>query len=259
MKFKFALGLFMLASSLISLKAQEKEYMIRGTVKKSQNPTMAYLQYRGLGGEVKDSVEVKDGTFSFNGKVDEPRPASILLRQSGKKASAQDLLKFYIEPGELTVQAKSLLMNAEITGSSTIKDQKELDRLLEATQYEQPVRVVQETRMVAVPAGSPRPSGMGSPVGRSPGASTGALTRRVITDVNDLPYELQSRIAAVQENAKNKILQFIHEHPDSFVSLYTLHSLSTAKKISYAEYQPAINALSPALVDSNQGKSMRTK
>jgi hypothetical protein len=85
------------------------------------------------------------------------------------------------------------------------------------------------------------------------------VTRRVISDVNELPYELQSKIAAIQEDAKNKILQFIKEHSNSFVSLYTLHSLWMVKKINYADYQSAINALSLELVNSNQGESMRAK
>lgn len=236
---------------------QDKDYMITATVKKYPSNAMAYLQYRGLNGEVKDSVAIEDGNFAFKGRIDEPRPVSIVIREPGKKATSQHIAKFYIEPGELTIVGKSMLFNASITGSPATLDKKELDKLLGSANFAQPekVAVEQVTQIVAVPAGSRPPSAISQGRGRPmPGGTV--VSRRTITDINELPYEMQSAIKAMREEAKDKVLKFIKDHPNSFVSMYTLNSLWVAQRITYMEYLSLMNILGPNLMQSNEGKVM---
>ena len=257
--FTFCLALFLCFS--FQLRAQDKDYSIVGSVKKYPSDAMAYLQYKGIKGEVKDSVAITDGNFTFKGKLDEPRPASIVIKEPGRKTAAQNILKFFIEPGEIVVSTKLMLSTAEISGSPSSLDNKDLNKLLTNQNFAQTekVAVTQTTRVVSVPAGSMPPS---TPVGVGRGTRPVGGTvvdRRVITDISELPYELQARILGMREEAKAKVLQFIKEHPNSFVSMYTLNSLWTVKRITYLEYIALVNILGPNLMASNEGKVMFAK
>ncbi len=168
MKYNFTFSILLLVCFSITLLAQDKDYTITASVKKYPSSAMAYLQYKGVNGEVKDSVAIEDGNFIFKGKIDEPRPASIVIREPGKKATSQHIAKFYIESGELTIMGKSMLFSASITGSPATMDKKELDKLLGSENFAQPekVAVTQTTQMVAVPAGSMPPSAISQGRGR---------------------------------------------------------------------------------------------
>ncbi|MEJ7691435.1 DUF4369 domain-containing protein [Daejeonella sp.] len=253
--FTFSLALFLCFS--ITLLAQDKEYMITGSVKKYPSGAMAYLQYKGLTGIVKDSVSIVGGNFAFKGKIDEPRPASISIHEPNKKTTAQNHVNFFLEPGNLMVAGKQMLYNAIITGSPATSDKKDFDKLMAGQRFTQPgkVTVTQTTRVVAVPAGSMPPSGTMSQ-GRGGPASGTLVSQRTINDINDLPYEVQSAIREMNEQGKEKAVQFIKDHPNSFVSMYALNSLWVAKRITYLEYVSISNALAQALMQSNEGKVM---
>lgn len=256
MKYNFTFSLALLLCFSITLLAQDKDYHITASIKKYPSNAMAYLRFMGPKGEVLDSATINDGSFTFKGKIDEPRPAHIVIRELGKKYASQHVAAFYIEPGDLEIEG-NMLFNATITGSPATIDKKALDKLLVGNNLSEPTKVLVRTEVVAVPAGS-IPQGSISQ-GRSRPAGGTVVSRRTITDMNELPFEVQSKIKAMQEESKGKVLKFIKEHPESFVSMYTVNSLWGAKRISYLEYISLINGLSPILRESNEGKVMFAK
>lgn len=159
----------------------------------------------------------------------------------------------YIEPGDLEIKG-NMLFNATITGSPATIDKKALDKLLVGNNFREPTKVLVRTEVVALPAGSMPPSSISQGRPRPTGGTV--VSRRTITDMNELPYEIQSKIKAMQEESKGKVLKFIKDHPESFVSMYTVNSLWSAKRITYLEYISLINGLSPVLRQSNEGKVM---
>lgn len=239
------------------LTAQDMDFSITGSVKKYSPEAMAYLQYKGLNGEIRDSVALGNGIFIFKGKIDEPRPAAIVIKEPGKKASTQQFIKFYIEPGNLNFTAKSLIMNAVITGSPATDEMIQLNKLAGAGALASPeqVSVRTETRVVAVPAGQLPPSSI-SMSGRGLPPGSVVTSRKTITNISELPYEVQSVIAAMREESKAKVIQFIKDHPKSFVSMNTVQSLLQTKRINIGEYLSLLNVLNPELLESNQGKMM---
>lgn len=257
MKYNFTFCILLLVCFSATLLAQDKDYTITTTVKKYPSKAMAYLQYEGPSGKVTDSVAIENGSITFKGKIDEPRPASISLKEPGGKAATQHVIKFYIEPQDIVIKSRMMLSTADISGSSASIERKEMDRLLTGDNFAQPekVNVTQMSQMVAVPAGSVPPRAISQARGR-PMPSGQVVSRRTITDINELPYEVQSAIRAMRDDAKGKVMQFIKDHPDSFVSMYTLNSLWEAKRLTYAEYIPLLNGLSENLMRSNQGKVM---
>lgn len=255
MKYNFTIGILLLVCFSAPLLAQENDYTIAVTVKKYPKGSMAYLQYNGLSGRIMDSVAIDNGSFSFKGKVDEPRPASIVIREPGKKPSSQHMIKFYIEPRDIGINSKVTLSTGNVSGSPASAEGKEMDKLLAANNFSQPekVNVTKVTQLVAVPAGSMPPRALSAGQGRP--IQVGS-TKQTITDINELPYEMQSKIRAISDESKGKVLHYIKSHPDSFVSMYTLDSLWKAKRLTYVEYIPLLNALSENLVKSNQGRVM---
>ncbi len=219
---------------------------------------MAYLQYMGFKGSVTDSVAMENGSFSFSGKIDEPRPASIVIRERGKKGTLQDIVQFFIEPGTLIFTSKSIFSNAVITGSPETTDKIKLDKLIKSSGYSanENVSAKTETRIITVPAGQSPPSMPPSGNSRMPGT---LVSKRTITDINELPFGMQTAIRAMREEATAKVVQFIIDHPKSFVSIYTIEELRAAKKITYLEYLSLMKGLDPSLVLSNYGKLMAGK
>jgi len=257
MKYNFTFSILLLVCFSATLLAQDKEYTITASVKKYPSGAMAYLQYKGVNGNVKDSVAIEDGKFSFTGKIDEPRPAGIIIREPNKKATTQHMTGFFIEPGNLIITGKSMLFNANITGSPATLEKKEFDKLLAGQQFPQTdrVAVTQTTRVVAVPAGSMPPSGTMS-AGRGRPTSGTVVSQRTITDINELPFEMQSSIRAIRAEGKGKVMEFIKEHHNSFVSMYALNSLWNAKRITFIEYVSLTEILGQNLKQSNGGKLM---
>lgn len=115
--------------------------------------------------------------------------------------------------------------------------------------------VTQTTKNVALPSGAGSPGGAVLGPSRPVISGTPPLIR-VITEVNELPLETQSIIRKWEEDAKGKVLQFIKDHPKSFVSLYTLDKLWVLKRITSDEHRNMINVLDPGLLNSNEGKVM---
>ncbi len=233
-----------------SLSAQE--YTITVSARKYSEPYMAYLQYKGPNGEFIDSAEVKNGMLTFKGKIDEPRPASIVFKVPGKKVPAQDKLKFFIEPGNLTVDARSVFANASVTGSVSTKEFEAIDKLLLKDPAEpQPVMV--ERRIVAVPAGQAPPRI--ATTSRSP-VRASAVPKRPAEDPSAPPYDLLAVVGGIGEDSKAKVLEYVNTHPGSFVSGYVLYALWKALKLNYADYSVLVNSLDPAVRTSNEGKVM---
>jgi hypothetical protein len=254
---KFLITIYLFFCSSLGLLAQDKEFTIKGSIKKYPSRSMAFLFYKSSTGRLVDSAEIVKGSFTFRGKIDEPRPAGIALRKPGETISIQHYTSFYIEPGELTFTSRSDLSTASITGSPASFELQELDNLGVNVILRRPdsVSVTRTTKSVALP------SGAGSPVGAVQGTSRPVIGGtspmiRVITEVNELPLETQSIIRKWEEEAKDKVLQFIKDHPRSFVSLYTLYKLWVFKKISSEEYHNMLTVLDASLLQSNEGKVM---
>lgn len=256
MKYGITLTVTLLICCSISLRASAQNYIVKVAVKKYPSNAVAFLQYKGLGGEVKDSVAVGDGNFSFTGTIDEPRPASIILKEPGKKATSQHVVKFYIQSGEVEINSKSMLFNHTITGSPETLIQKQLDKLTAVNNFTEPdkVRVMQTSQVVAVPAGSMPPRQISMGRGRPVPVGT-TVSKRIITDINELPYEVQNAIKAMREESRAKVMDFIAANPKSFVSLNALHNLWELQRINYAERITLANSLDRSIMESNQGKA----
>ncbi|MDR1518371.1 MAG: AhpC/TSA family protein [Dysgonamonadaceae bacterium] len=109
--------LFMvMAAAVFMIGCEQKpsnEYLVTVTVENTPLAKAWLVQGR----DKKDSVIVKDNSFTFQGTIDEPVRAVLALSAdttvNGYTAS-KDLLSFYLEPGVITVTSKDSVKKAEV-------------------------------------------------------------------------------------------------------------------------------------------------
>lgn len=102
--------------------AQNDRFIIKGKVGNLNAPAIAYLSYKPDGLIILDSSEVKNGNFTFQGIIDGPIKAQILLDHRGLGFQNQplfvDALEFYLEKTQLFLSSSDSVKKAKISGSA---------------------------------------------------------------------------------------------------------------------------------------------
>jgi peroxiredoxin len=112
----------------LSLMAQ-KAFTLRGKIGELGAPAMAHLRYFKDSTEVKDSVLLKNGEFTFKGQLSGPVQAELTLRPEGKIATGEDMLTFYLENSDISVTAAKYAYGATVKGSAVNDDDKMLQAI----------------------------------------------------------------------------------------------------------------------------------
>lgn len=98
----------------------QEEYTIKGKVGTLNSPAKVYMQYREKGQEKLDSASISNGEFKFNGVVDEPSQAYLILSPEGKplrQLQGPDFGSVYLSKGVISVVGNTL-KEAKVSGNS---------------------------------------------------------------------------------------------------------------------------------------------
>lgn len=99
-----------------------QNFKITGRIGKT-NPkvTKVALYYARNGQNILDSVEVRNGTYIFEGSVYQPTRADILAKYDGKvqPRMSRDLKTIFLEPGNITINSTDSFSNAVVSGSAS--------------------------------------------------------------------------------------------------------------------------------------------
>jgi len=134
----------MMAVALLApmvLLAQEKwkgeqAFTIQGTVTALQKPAKIYLNIRRCGDNTLDSAEVKEGKFSFSGKLAEPTMANLYLKvlepvlSDGQERKSCDVLTLFLDKGNITITAEDSISHGVVKGAVANDDYNHLNELL---------------------------------------------------------------------------------------------------------------------------------
>jgi peroxiredoxin len=134
----------MMAVALLApmvLLAQEKwkgeqAFTIQGTVTALQKPAKVYLNIRRCGDNTLDSAEVKEGKFSFSGKLAEPTMANLYLKvlepvlSEGQERKSCDVLTLFLDKGNITITAEDSISHGVVKGAVANDDYNHLNELL---------------------------------------------------------------------------------------------------------------------------------
>jgi peroxiredoxin len=231
MKKTLLLILVSLPSLLFAQMATLDQFTVLGRISNTNTPARAYLLYQLGANKVIDSAQITDGEFSFTGKVLYPENAYLVIDHKGvgmaKLGNAPDVLNFYLEKGILTVSGKDSVASAKITESKLNDENKELQLALKP--LEEPIMKLNMEAKSAPPEKQ-----------------------------NDVAFinSLTSRSKALQEQQIGILKNFVIGHPDSYLSIVIINQIgphASDPKTLDALY----NSLSPALQNSEPGKSLR--
>lgn len=114
----------------------EQAFTIQGTVTALQKPAKVYLNIRRCGDNTLDSAEVKEGKFSFSGKLAEPTMANLYLKvlepvlSEGQERKSCDVLTLFLDKGNITITAEDSISHGVVKGAVANDDYNHLNELL---------------------------------------------------------------------------------------------------------------------------------
>ena len=215
--------LIMLATPFTAL-AQEGSFTVQGNVGTFSAPAKVYLDYEYGGKEVIDSAVLKNGKFSFTGKVAKPSNAYLIFDPNGKSIhGTRDYRSFYIENGVIEVTSADAIANAKVSGTKTNQENELYRAAL------QPVNDAYAALEAKQKAATPE--------------------QQQSEDFSKANNKAEKAIEK-QETEINK--KFIQDHPGSYISLDALQSY--AYGADYADVAPLFEALSPEIKQTEDGK-----
>ncbi|MFI2744313.1 redoxin domain-containing protein [Zhouia sp. PK063] len=103
-----------------STTAVKDGYFLQGTLTNAPDATLAILSYQQNDSTVIDSAVVKDGKFSFTGKVKNPSEAAVRLRHGKKfpeKNWLSDTYNFFIDNNTMELSTTDSIKNSTLKGS----------------------------------------------------------------------------------------------------------------------------------------------
>ncbi|MBL1409636.1 AhpC/TSA family protein [Sphingobacterium sp. C459-1T] len=223
----------MLMCSIAMLPAMifaQEQYTIKGKIGSFNAPAKVYMQYRDNGQEKLDSASFSNGEFKFNGVVNEPLQAYLILSPEGKalrQLQAPDFGSLYLSKGVISVVGNSL-KEAKVSGNA-IND--------EFAKYQ-----------IA---------------GKDLATAMDALNSEFYAATDEQKGE-ETFIASLQERAqdiykKQELVdnEYIKANPNSYVTLTLLDEKISPENV--LELETNFNALSPALKATTKGKAVSAK
>lgn len=109
---------------LPSILFAQEEFTVKGNVGKLNAPAKVYLQYAEGGQRKLDSASVKNGVFTFNGVVQEPSAAFVILSEEGKplrQLSNPDFRSIYLSKGVINIKGTNL-KDSKVSGNKINAD-----------------------------------------------------------------------------------------------------------------------------------------
>lgn len=224
-------NLILLGAALVpSLLFAQEDYTIKGKIGSFNSPAKIYMQYADKGQRLVDSAAITNGEFKFNGTVEEPTQAYLILSPDGlplRELQNPDVNSLYLSKGVVNV-AGTGLKDATISGNALNE---------EMTVYKEQLKQVEggfKALNAEYAAASPEKK-------------------------EDEAYiaELQGRAGELYKLQTSLNEQFIKNNPKSYISLNLVDEMLTPETI--ASFEPAFQNLSTDLKNSAKGKSITEK
>jgi thiol-disulfide isomerase/thioredoxin len=224
MKYTF---LALLGLCSLSAAAQSGKYTLKGYIKEHQQPDTVYMFYYQNGEMINDSVPTVKGRFVFNGTLQQPTQVVLMFRAKSPR-ERNDARQFFLEPGNMTLEAKDSIRYATLKGSKSHTDNELLSQLTKpATE-----------RFVAL-----KLAAINTPVNERELPAFKAIEKHY--------YALVDTLQGLKKD-------FVKQHPKSFISLETLKALGGAV-INYEALYPLYKSLDTSLKVTPLGKEMAKK
>ena len=205
------------------------------------NNGLLYLYYPGKDGKgIKDSSLLKNGHFSFGGKLTEPTMAYLQLKE--EKRTELNNTNFFVEPAVMNINLTlNMFRDAKITGSKVQNEYASLQRLKESIRKEmQPLSdaYIKENQAYMSAVKSKKDD-------------------HVLDSMKEVAAELHNRFEPYNARMDKLDYQFFAKHPRSYVTAYSMRF--HISKLSLDSLELFYNRLGKDLQHSNQGKEVASE
>ncbi|WP_448701459.1 redoxin domain-containing protein [Mucilaginibacter sp. AW1-3] len=194
-------------------------------------PAKVYLGYQVAGKNVIDSSAIVNGEATFQGHLNSPVAATIVIDAKGTGLSkiprGSDLLNFYLEKSTITLTSADSVSKAAITGSKVNDDNKLLMTALKPTD-EMKAAVLHE-------------------------ADTAADALKISPYFQN-SIQRKYKVALAQE--EEVMRKFIADNPKSFISLAALGTINNSSADPF-EMEKIFNTLAPEVRTTEGGVSFK--
>ena len=213
----------LLMTGTVVAKAQPghtKPFTLKGQITAPQYPGKLYLQYELNDKEMAtDSVLLqKDGHFVFRGRLSRPVLARVFMKPPDSRYVAR---RFYLEPGEVEINATGSLDSATVTGSP---DTKTLDEFVQhGDKY----------------------------AGTFTALNTRAYCNR---GMKDSIRAINAEQEQVRKKFNDEVADIIRRHPGAYASWDMVYNYRIA--LDPETITPLFGALSPVFKNSEAGKAL---
>ncbi len=202
-------------------KASQQDFTINGNIENMKAPYI-YFRWQGIDSTHVDSAAIRDGNFTFDGKVANPEMAGIYIKDDSGHVKSR--VRFYLENSNIHISGTAdSLSNAKITGSQT-QDEYE--------SYKASVKGIrtQEKKLYK-------------------------KYRNAKKKKNDeLVSKVEDQIDSLDKQQKEKSKSFITSHPKSYISLFQLRSMTYSTP--YDKLNKLYTGLDKNVQNSSAGKKM---
>jgi peroxiredoxin len=193
--------LYLIVMLPLAVFAQEPQsFEIRSKIGDLNSPARAYLLYQLGANKVVDSAIIANGSFDFKGQIINPTNALLVIDHKGvgleKLDSTADVLSFYIDKGEFSINSADSASKAQITGSKINDDNKKL--MAQLRPLIERAKKLKALENAAAPA-----------------QQTTA----------EFQNAMQAKHKELQLEQKTMLKSFILANPDSYLSLLALYSV----------------------------------
>jgi len=221
--------LYLIAVLPLTAFAQEPQsFEIKSKIGDLNAPSRAYLLYQLGANKVVDSAIIARGSFDFKGQILTPTNALLVIDHKGvgleKLDSTADVLSFYIDKGEFSINSADSASKAQITGSKINDDNKKLMAQLKP--------LIERAKKLKALENAAAPS-----------QQTTA----------EFQNAMQAKHKELQLEQKTMLKSFILANPDSYLSLLALYSVGGPSP-DPTELDPLYDSLSADLKATETAK-----
>ena len=209
--------LFLLLPAWAAAQPPAQAFKVKGELKAFKPVDKIYIGYSDGDSYVQDSVQLKDGSFQFEGKVGEPSAAQLAVKYvlgAGEEKAKRENMQFFLEPGNIQIVAKDSLKNNKVSGS---KGQVDFEKIKSAEEgYTPGLQKLYSDYSAARKAGNK------------------AEMDKIEKEIDAIDMEMKETIYA----------DFLKKNPQSPVALYVLR-MYAGYDIDPVKVEPLFNALPP--------------
>lgn len=219
----------LLATISLLVSCNKDKYVVTGTIKGIENGKNVFLEKQDEMGQLKavDTVQVKDGKFTFEGKAVEPE--IHLVQVDG----TQGKVAFILENGDITmVINKDSIMNTKVSG--TYNNDELTSYKKSGEQIQKKMMKFQDDNMAKM---------------------TEAQEKKDTVVINSLRAEY----IKFQEDFAKQSDAYVASHPKAFISALIIEGMFNQMTPDVKKIEEYYNKLDKSLQTTKPGKSIKTK